>query len=235
MADQLVKLGCPREKIRIHALGVDVETLPVQPRKLRPEEPLQLMFAGIFREKKGIQYVIESAALARQSGIRLKLHLVGDAGGKPGDLETKTAILEKIRQLGLDDVVTHHSFLKFQDLIELALRSHIFVAPSVTALDGDAEGTPFVLQQMMATGMPALATVHSDIPFIFGNLRHLLLPERDSLALAERISFYAKNPRALEEDGMALRDQIRKHFEVRACAANLSGIYDEVQNGGATG
>ncbi len=222
MADQLVKLGCPREKIRIHALGVDVETLPVQPRKLRPEEPLQLMFAGIFREKKGIQYVIESVALARQSGIRLKLHLVGDAGGKPGDLETKAAILEKIRQLGLDDVVTHHSFLKFQDMIELALRSHIFVAPSVTASDGDAEGTPFVLQQMMATGMPALATVHSDIPFIFGNLRHLLLPERDSKALAERISFYAKNTRALEEDGMAFRDQIRKHFEVRACAANSS-------------
>jgi colanic acid/amylovoran biosynthesis glycosyltransferase len=235
MAEQLVKLGCPREKIRIHALGVDVETLPVQPRKLRPEEPLQLMFAGIFREKKGIQYVIESVALARQSGIRLKLHLVGDAGGKPGDLETKAAILEKIRQLGLDDVVTHHSFLKFQDMIELALRSHIFVAPSVTASDGDAEGTPFVLQQMMATGMPALATVHSDIPFIFGNLRHLLLPERDSLALAERISFYAKNTRALEEDGMALRDQIRKHFEVRACAANLSSIYDEIQIGGATG
>jgi colanic acid/amylovoran biosynthesis glycosyltransferase len=230
MAEQLEKLGCPREKICIHALGVDVEALPVQPRKLQPREPLRLMFAGTFREKKGIQYALESAALARESGVQLELQIVGDAGTKPGDLETKAKVLETIRQLALENIVTHYSFLKFEDLINLALRSHIFIAPSVTSVDGDAEGTPFVLQQMMATCMPVLATVHSDIPFIFGKLSHLLVPERDSRALAERINFYFGNPQALEEDGLALRQQIRENFNVRACAARLSDIYDEVQS-----
>jgi colanic acid/amylovoran biosynthesis glycosyltransferase len=103
------------------------------------------------------------------------------------------------------------------------------VAPSITAADGDAEGTPFVLQQIMATGMASLATIHSDIPFVFGKLRGLLVPERDSRALAERITFYANNTDALERDGLALRNQILNNFDVRACAARLSDIYDEIR------
>jgi colanic acid/amylovoran biosynthesis glycosyltransferase len=229
MAEQLEKLGCRKEKILIHALGVDVKALPLQPRKLRPHERLRLMFAGIFREKKGIRYLIEAAGLARESGVQFELHLVGDAGGKPGDRETKADVFERIRRFELGNLVIHHSFLKFTDLIELALRSHIFVAPSVTTEDGDAEGTPFVLQQMMATGMPVIATVHSDIPFVLGKLSHLLVPEKDCGAIAERIKFYAQNPKALGEDGLALREQISENFDVRACAARLSNIYDEVQ------
>ena len=229
MAEQLEALGCPRQKIRVHALGVDTESLPYSARQLRPQEPLRLLFAGTFREKKGIQYVVEAAGRARKAGVRFELRIVAEASDKPGDRETKDAVLGKIKELGLSDVVAVQPLMQFNDLLELALRSHIFVAPSVTAADGDAEGTPFVLQQMMATGMPALATLHSDIPFIFGELRSLLVPERDAQALAERIIFYAQNPNALEQDGMALREQIAKNFNVRACAAKLSDLYDEVR------
>lgn len=45
-----------------------------------------------------------------------------------------------------------------------SLGAHVFLAPSVTASDGDAEGTPFVLHQMMATGMPAPSGSVSYLP-----------------------------------------------------------------------
>jgi len=227
MADSLEQLGCCREKIRVHALGVDVQNLPVRPRVLSPGKPMKLLFAGTFREKKGIRYVIESAALARQNGIKLELHLVGDAAGKQGDLEVKQALVDQIRQLQLDNVVTYHPYLAFNDLIALAMECHVFVAPSVTANDGDREGTPFVLQQMMATGMPSLATLHSDIPFLYGDLRSLLVPERDSQELANRLITYAANPASMTQDGMALREQMREHFDVRKCASRLADLYDE--------
>lgn len=228
MQARLEQLGCPAEKIVIHPLGVDVERLPYRPRNLKPGEPLRMLFAGAFREKKGIDYVIEAAALAQQAGVRFELLLVGDASGKPGSRETKEAVFRRIGQLGLEKVVTHYSFLCFQELIALALWAHVFVAPSVTAADGDAEGTPFVIQQMMATGMPVVATVHSDIPFVFGEQSHLLVPERDAPAIAHRMQLYVNEPEALVTDGAQLRERIRA-FDIRDCAARLSDLYDAVR------
>src|SRR4029078_11971010 len=116
-------------------------------------------------------------AKARKDGMRLHVTLVGDASDKPVDFATKESISRQIRKLGLDDIVSHRPFLTFDELLKLAMQSHVFVAPSVTSEDGDAEGTPFVLQQMMATGMPVIATAHSDIPYIFGPHQHRLIPE----------------------------------------------------------
>jgi colanic acid/amylovoran biosynthesis glycosyltransferase len=94
-------------------------------------------------------------------------------------------------------------------------------------VDGDAEGTPFVLQQMMATGMPAIATMHSDIPYLFGEHAHLLVPERDARAIADRLQRYADEPDSLVTDGTALRDRISHAFDVSQCAAGLSDLYEE--------
>jgi colanic acid/amylovoran biosynthesis glycosyltransferase len=226
MKAHLEGIGCPSEKVIIHPLGVDVESLPNSQRVRQRGEPLKILFAGTFREKKGVQYLIEAVALARRWGVRLALHLVGDAAGKSGDHETKEAAFRQISQLGLEGVTTHHSYLTFEDLVALALRLHVFVAPSVTAANGDAEGTPFVLQQMMATGMPAIATAHSDIPYLFGEHAHLLVPERDAGAIADRLQAYADDPDELIQHGARMRDQIRRAFDVRKCAAHLSDLYD---------
>ena len=230
MAATLEKLGCPRPKIRIHPLGVDVEELPSAPRKLRTGEPLRLLFAGTFREKKGIEYVVEGAARARRSGVRLELQLVGNPLGKARDRETEEGVSRLIGQLGIGDVVSRHAFLPFTELIERAMRAHVFVAPSVTAADGDAEGTPFVLQQMMATGMPVIATEHSDIPFLLGDLSPMLVPERDACAIADRIQRFWKDPEALVTEGALVRRRMREHFDIRQCAERLAQVYDEILN-----
>jgi colanic acid/amylovoran biosynthesis glycosyltransferase len=227
MKTQLERLGCPKEKVIVHPLGVDVQNLPGKLRVLGRGETLKILFAGTFREKKGLQYVIEAAAIARRAGVRLNLCLVGDEMGKAGDRETKEGAFQLVRRLDLEDVVVYCPFLKFEELVSLALKSHVFVAPSVTAEDGDAEGTPFVLQQMMVTGMPAIATMHSDIPYLFGEHAHLLVPERDARAIADRLQRYADDPDSLVTDGTALRDRIRHAFDVSQCAARLSDLYDE--------
>jgi colanic acid/amylovoran biosynthesis glycosyltransferase len=212
----------------MHPLGVDVDSMPTRIRELKSGEALRLLFAGTFREKKGVEYVVRAAALARARGVRLHLTLVGDAAQKPGDKETKEAIVREIAASGLHDVVTHYPYIEFTQLVQLALASHIFVAPSITSASGDAEGTPFVLQQMMATSMPVIATTHSDIPFVMGPYRDLLVPERDADAIARRIEAYADEPDRLARDGGALRSQICRGFDVRACATRLSDVYDTV-------
>jgi colanic acid/amylovoran biosynthesis glycosyltransferase len=228
MARRLQELGCPAEKITVHPLGVATAELRGVPRTRRPSEPLKLLFAGTFREKKGVQFALRAVAEVHRTGIPVQLQLVAEASDKPGDRETEQAASRLIADLGLNDVVIRRSFLSFQGLLDLALNSHVFLAPSVTAVDGDAEGTPFVLQQMMATAMPVIATDHSDIPFLFGGLSHLLVPERNAEAIAARLIEYARQPRLLVEHGRLFREQIVSSFDVRACASKLGDIYDSL-------
>jgi colanic acid/amylovoran biosynthesis glycosyltransferase len=226
MARHIEQLGCPAGKIRVHPLGVEVSDLPDAPRKWKPSEPLKVLFAGTFREKKGLEYAIAGVAAARKAGVAVEVELVGEAFDKPGDRETEARALQLIKDLSLESAIVRHSFLTFRELLALALRCHVFLAPSVTAADGDSEGTPFVLQQMMATAMPAIATHHSDIPYLFGDLSGLLVRERDSQGIAARLQEYAEKPALLSEHGRLLREQILRRFDVRDCASRLSDLYE---------
>jgi glycosyltransferase involved in cell wall biosynthesis len=84
---------------------------------------------------------------------------------------------------------------------------------------------------MMATGMPVIATDHSDIPFLIGDLSRTLVPERDAAAIADRIQGFWEDPALLVSEGELLRRRMRDHFEIRQCAARLANVYDEVLAG----
>lgn len=228
MSAGLVAMGCDPRKIVIHPLGVDAIAMPHHARARSPGEPLRILFAGTFREKKGTKFLVEAAAALRRRGVPLTLTLVGDAAGRRGDAEYKSELFDLIGRLELGDVVTHHKWLKFGDLVQLGLASHVFVVPSVTASDGDAEGTPAVMGQMMATAMPTIATRHSDIPFTFGPYADRLVPERDPGALIDRLQRYYDDPEAMTREGMEYRQQILETFDTRICAAALSTVYESL-------
>jgi len=235
MASRLEELGCPAAKITVHNLGVDVGALAFTPRLRESSEPLRILFAGTFREKKGIPDLIEALHLLHADGVPVHLDLVGDAASKPGDAETRDEILSRIKRWGLGGIVTRHPFLPFSELVELGRRCHVLATPSVTAASGDSEGTVFIIQQMMATGMPVVSTRHADIPFTFGAMGEHLVPERDPVALAGALRRYVDDPGALENDGRAFRKHAEETLDINVSAAALERIYDRVLAGGSPG
>lgn len=226
MAGRLEELGCPPEKLVVHNFGIDLSGLDFQERVRSEGEPLRILFAGTFREKKGVPDLIEALHLLRSDGVPVHLDLVGDAAGKKGDAEMKEEILARIRRWDLESVITRHPFLSFSELVTLARRCHVLASPSVTAASGDSEGTVFMIQQMMATGMPVVATHHGDVPYTFGELAGMLVPERDPPALAAAFRRYAEDPAALRADGARFRQHAEEHLDGRVAAGRLSGIYD---------
>lgn len=83
--------------------------------------------------------------------------------------------------------------MTIDQLMQILLASHVFLAPSVTSATGDEEGSPLVLQQMV-TATLVVATKHSDMPHIFGEHSDQLAPERDTQAIGERLDSYAAEP-----------------------------------------
>jgi len=54
LAESILKLGCPPDKVKVHHLGVEVEKIHYKPRRWSTGTPLRVLIASSFREKKGI-------------------------------------------------------------------------------------------------------------------------------------------------------------------------------------
>jgi colanic acid/amylovoran biosynthesis glycosyltransferase len=162
MRRRIIELGCPPEKVVVHNLGVHMVDLAYAPRVLLPGEPLRVLIAAAFREKKGIPDAIAAvAALANEQDVRLTI--VGDAIADPASVAEKERIVATIRGSGIADRTSLRGFLAHDQLIEEAHHHHVLLAPSLEASDGDIEGTPMALVELAATGMPIVSTEHGDI------------------------------------------------------------------------
>ncbi|MGH7494611.1 MAG: glycosyltransferase [bacterium] len=222
MREALTNAGCPAEKIIIQNLGIVIEEFPLQASKLNPGETARIIMGASFREKKGIIYALEAAAMLRDHSINYKLVIAGDGDMRP-EIERKISDLNLRNRIDLLGYVEPLAFRK------LLARGHMLILPSVTASDGDMEGTPFVLMEALALGMPVVSTWHADIPEIVKDgCNGFLVPERDAYALAEKLEYLLQHPETWAALGKAGREHISEHFNAQRQFEKLLQIYARV-------
>lgn len=229
MAHCIVGLGCPREKVLIHHLGVRTDRIPFRPRSYVTGEPLRVLIAASFREKKGITYALE--ALERIAAeIKLEVTLIGDAGNDARSKEEKQKILHIIQRNGLGPKLRMLGYQPYDVLMEEAYRHHVFLSPSVTGGDGDTEGgAPVSIIDMLASGMLVVSTNHCDIPAI---VKHdhwgLLAAERDVEGLASHLKWLVDNPGHWHDMLVEGRAHVEREFNAEVQGSRLGEIYREL-------
>jgi colanic acid/amylovoran biosynthesis glycosyltransferase len=221
---KLVGLGCPGNKMTIHHMGVDCESLAPRSKEPRPTGQTRILVLGRLAEKKGFEFALRALALLKEGGCSVRLTLVGD-----GPLRTSLETLsEQLR------VSTETHFIGWQTQLQVRehLRdAHIMLMPSVTAEDGDEEGLPVALMEAMATGLPVIATRHAGIPELVENgVTGFLVEERDANALAEKIRFLIENEGARLELGRNARKKIVKEFDINKLNDELVRVFDNLVN-----
>lgn len=97
---------------------------------------------------------------------------------------------------------------------------------SVTASDGSQEGQGVVLQEAQATGVPVVATDHG--PFPEGVVGGVLVPERDSEALAHALGDLIASPGRWPELGRRGRTLVERHYNADEMIKRLLRIYSSV-------
>jgi len=194
MAKCLINLGCPPEKVKLHHLGVKVDKISYRPRQWKSEDPLRILIAGSFREKKGIPYALEALGLLQHT-VRLEITVIGDATREQRSIEEKKKILNVIEKHGLSSKTRLMGFQPYSILLKEAYEHHIFISPSVTSDDGDTEGgAPVTIIEMIASGMPVVSTTHCDIPGVINyEIDKWLVPERDIEGLVDRVNWLLQN------------------------------------------
>ena len=227
MRATLAELGCPKERIVVQHLGVAVDAFPFVAR--RPDGVVRVLMAATFREKKGIPDALRAIERLRSHHDRLRVTLIGDSMGAPGDEEEKRTILDLVRRL--EGVVRWTGFQPYPVFQRALLEHDLFLSPSRTARDGDNEGgAPVSLIEAQATGMPIVSTRHCDIPEVVvdGSSGHLT-EERDVDGIAASLERMITAPaRVWEAMGRAARAHIEKEYNVRTQIARLEALYERL-------
>jgi colanic acid/amylovoran biosynthesis glycosyltransferase len=223
MEQVVARLGFPRDRIRIVPIATDL------PERL-PEGggpaggTVRFVACGRFVEKKGHELAIRAFAEVRHALPREStLEVVGT-----GPLEKRLRGVAESLGLGTS-IVWHGSLprIAFRDLLESAT---LFLAPSVTAANGDSEGgAPTTILDAQAVGTIVVGSTHADIPFLIEDGQTgYLASEADLGSLVETINRALANRSRWPEIRERAGAQVRDRHSANAVRARLEGVYSEV-------
>jgi len=217
MKRELVAQGCPEEKIRIVRIGID--TSRFVPRPPSRSEVCTVLMVGREIEKKGFDDGMRACALARDRGARIRLVLLG----------TGAPLAARLRALA-DELDLPVEWPDPRTRVPQAMQeADILLVPSRTAENGDQEGTPTVICEGSASGLPVVATRHAGIPDQVDHERTgLLVEERDVGAMAEAITRLAADPDLRARYGRAGREKILAEFSIQRHRDGLLAVYREL-------
>lgn len=223
MKSEMIKIGCPENKIIVQHLGVDLDKFHFKPRTLSHDGNITILITGSFREKKGIPFAIKAFAKVKKDHPYIQLRILGD-----GPMRNHIEAL--IEGLGMSSSVTLLGYQPHDTFLKEAINAHIFMLPSITAGNGDTEGgAPVAILEAQATGLPVISSYHADIPeVVVDGESALLAPERDVDALARHLEYLVEHPDVWGKMGRVGREHVKREYDVMVQVGKLEEIYDEL-------
>lgn len=219
--DRLVEFGARPERIHHIPLGIDLDFW--EPAKRSPSTTaVRILSVGRLVEKKGHDLLIHAVGRAVRDGFDLRLVIAGD-----GDEER--LLQELIRAYDLEDRVTLAGNVDRVQVRKLMTDTDIFALASHTTESGDEEGSPVVLTEAMAMGLPVLSTLHADIPSVVNHgVTGILVPEGSIDDLSRGLRQLAAMPGRWKEMGRAGRRWVRQHRNRETVLERWRALYDHV-------
>lgn len=167
------------------------------------QEKCRFLFVGRLVEGKGLFDLMDVFNSLPPSLIHgVELHVVGE-GPLKKELEVQS------NSLSDEEYVFFHGYR--EDIPSIMAAVDVLVLPSYR------EGTPRVITEARASGLPVIATDIAGIPEMIEDQRTgYLFQPGDTKSLADRIAELAKNPECRREMGDATRDGLKKFSDKKA-------------------
>ena len=210
--------GCPEERLLKHSIGINLELFSQA--KAESETP-ELLFVGRLVENKGCVYLLQAMKQLSQQFKDLKLVIVGD-----GPLKASLQQQAAADKLNVEFVGKQFA----QAIRERLSKAWVFVAPSITAVHGGAEGLGMVFLEAQALQTPVVSFASGGVVEAVEHERTgLLSAEKDVSTLVEHIEYFLNNETARRQYGQQGRQRVENKFDVRKQCVLLEEIYDSVR------
>jgi glycosyltransferase involved in cell wall biosynthesis len=189
--------------IEVIPYGLTVNVKPYKNISHR-EVPI-LFFAGRLIERKGLRYLLEAVAFIQETQpVRLRV---------AGDGDSKVEFESICKNLNIESSVDFLGLLDQEDLEEEYNSCSIFVLPSITDSKGETEGLGIVLIEALAHGKPVVSTsVGGIVDIVIPGETGLLVPEKDSKALAEALLTLLSDPVRAKKMGQRGFEDVQSRF-----------------------
>jgi sugar transferase (PEP-CTERM/EpsH1 system associated) len=209
-------IGLPADKLVVIYNGVE---LPEEPTSSRQEARAELGLPGDgpvvgtvsrLNPVKGVDFLIQ--ALAQMDDVTLVI--IGD-GPERAALEVLAG------DLGVAGRI--HWAGHRRDVPHLLPALDVFVQPSLH------EGLPNTVLEAMAAGLPVVATAVGGTPeVVVDGLTGVLVPPRDSSALAGAVAMLLSDQNLRHGMGQAGRERVAKHFAARRMIEQTERLYEQL-------
>jgi len=205
----------PERTALIRGSGVDIQRFRCSP---EPKDgPVMVTLVARMLRDKGIHEFVEASRLLRQQGIQFRAVLVGTP-----DPENPTSIpLSQLKAWQAEGLVEWWG--QNDDIPGVWAQSHIAVLPSYR------EGLPKTLLEAAACGRAVIA---SNVPGCREIVQHeqngLLVPVKDSKALADAIYRLIKYPNLRRQMGQAGRKLVEEEFAESVVVAQTLNLYQSM-------
>ena len=132
---------------------------------------------------------------------------------------------------GLTDRVTFTGAIPHAEILPLFAQACCFVQHSVRPSYGDAEGTPVVILEAQAAGLPVIATRHAGITeAVVHDKTGFLIDELDVDGMSNHMLHLVRNPSSCTSMGNNARAQIRANFSMQRHIACLQAVIDDARS-----
>ncbi len=220
--NRAIELGCDPNKIVVHGSGLDCSKFAFKTRYFPNDGKVRIATIGRLVEKKGIEYGIRAVAKLAETNPNIEYNIIGDG-------ELKENFEQLIAQLNIGHVIKLLGWKQQQEIIDILNISHIFVAPSVTAADGNQDAPVNTLKEAMAMGLPVISTLHGGIPeLVEDGVSGFLVPERDGNAIAQKLTYLIEHPEVWEGMGKAGRMRVEEKYDRNKLNDELVEIYQQM-------
>jgi colanic acid/amylovoran biosynthesis glycosyltransferase len=217
--DRAIALGAPAERTHVIASGVALGSFSLTERAWAPGQRLRLLAVGRLVEKKGFRFAIEAVARLASQGLDVELKLVG-GGPLREDLQSQAAMLGVADRVEFTDAATQSQIAQWLG------ESHMFIAPSTRAADGDSDASINTLKEAMAAGCPFVTSNHGGIPeLVEGVDAGVMVREGDAGALAEGIIHLLDRRSEWGVMGRRGREHVLSKYSIEAVTRDLIGVY----------
>ncbi|MBM2803540.1 MAG: hypothetical protein HW419_1433 [Deltaproteobacteria bacterium] len=215
IADLLMAAGVTAEKIHVIVSGIEPHRFTAaRPAALKLDGAPVVGSVGVLEERKGHRYLLEAAAKLKRQGLNFKLRIAGD-----GSL--RQSLEQDAVRLGLTDDVQFSGFVA--DAAVFLADLDVFVMPSLF------EGLGVAALEAMAAGKAVIATkVGGLAESVVDGVTGILVPPRDSEALAGAIAKIGKQPELAAAMGQRGRARVLEHFTLEQMALKNEAYYYEL-------
>lgn len=218
MQEMLLELGCPKDKLVYNVYGPQKEFEAIQPNFSKQ----QFVAIGRFTDKKAPYYTVMAFKKAAEKFPDAKLVMGGNG-------VLLNACKNIVKLYGLENKVVFLGVIKPEQYRQLLVESLAFVQHSITAANGDMEGTPLAILEASVAGLPVIATNHAGIPDV---IKHgetgLLCEEHQVDVMAEHMVKMLVDIVEAKRMGAKGKQHVLNNFSIRRHIDTLQVIIDEV-------